>query len=65
MEDKKMCKCPTCGGVGQVEYIPKPVFKSDTNRPLAKKLRKKGYTVRQIAKMLGYKNPGSISNLLK
>jgi len=65
MEDKKMCKCPTCGGIGQIEFIPTHISHAETHRPLAKKLRKKGYTIRQIAKMLGYKHPGSISNLLK
>jgi len=63
---QEKCKCPTCGGSGSVNRIVvKPVGLTDTNRPLAKKLRKKGYTIRQIASMLGYKNPGSITNLLK
>lgn len=31
----------------------------------AKKLRSQGKTIRQIAKELGYKHPGSISHLLK
>lgn len=31
---------------------------------IAKSLRAKGYTIRQIARFLGYKNPGSITNLL-
>ena len=36
------------------------------SRPLlAKGLREKGYTIREIARMLGYKHPGSITNLLK
>lgn len=65
MDDKtnsKWCTCPTCGGSGSVELV---LSTAETNRPLAIKLRQKGYTIRQIAKMLGYKNPGSISNLLK
>ena len=63
---KDKCKCPTCGGSGEIDrIILKPQGLSDTNKPLAKKLKKKGYTIRQIAKMLGYKHPGSISHLLK
>jgi hypothetical protein len=62
MADKKMCTCPTCGGSGEIEVV---MSYTETNRPIAKKLRSKGYTIRQIAKMLGYKNPGSITNLLK
>lgn len=31
----------------------------------AKSLREQGYTIREIAATLGYKHPGSISNLLK
>jgi hypothetical protein len=32
---------------------------------LAKGLREKNYSIRQIARMLGYKHPGSISHLLE
>lgn len=32
---------------------------------VAKNLREQGYTIREIAATLGYKNPGSITNLLK
>lgn len=31
---------------------------------LAKRLKKKGHTIREIATILGYKHPGSISHLL-
>lgn len=31
---------------------------------LAKKLRKRGHTIREIASILGYKHPGSVSYLL-
>lgn len=30
----------------------------------AKELKIKGFTIREIAKMLGYKHPGSVSHLL-
>jgi ribonuclease HI len=32
---------------------------------IAKSMKKKGYTIRAIAKFMGYKNPGSITHLLK
>jgi hypothetical protein len=32
---------------------------------IAKTLREEGYTIREIAATLGYKHPGSITNLLK
>lgn len=62
MGEKTKCKCPTCNGTGEVETV---ISLSETNRPLAKKLIDKGYSVRQAAHMLGYKNPGSITNLLR
>lgn len=31
---------------------------------IAKKLRSKGHTIREIAEILGYRHPGSITNLL-
>lgn len=31
---------------------------------IAKRLRKRGHTIREIAQILGYKHPGSITNLL-
>lgn len=57
------CKCPLCDGTGKIEMVVKPLV-SD-NKKAAQRLSKKGYTVRQIMKTLGYKNPGSISHLLK
>lgn len=32
---------------------------------VAKQLREQGYTIREIAATLGYKHPGSVTNLLK
>lgn len=41
----------------------KKIIANDKN--LAKDLRAKGHTIREIATILGYKHPGSISFLLK
>lgn len=63
MEKEKIYNtCPACKGSGCVEVV---ISKSDTNRPIAKKLIAKGHSVRKVAAMLGYKNPGSITNLLR
>jgi hypothetical protein len=36
----------------------------DSHPKIAVSLKKKGHTIREIAKILGYKHPGSISHLL-
>jgi hypothetical protein len=56
-------KCPLCKGVGEVDTS--PPNKRDFHRKMAKDMRKEGFTFRQIMEALGYKHPGSISNLLK
>lgn len=55
-------KCPLCNGCGKIEVQVKtaPVELEKA----AKNMRKEGFTIRQIAKVLGYKHPGSISHLL-
>jgi transposase-like protein len=57
-------KCPLCNGCGEieVEVIIKP--SSSELKKAAMRMRKQGYTIRQIAKTLGKKHPGSISHLL-
>ncbi len=61
--EKRTCVCPACGGTGQIEAVVR-ISTADTHRAIAQKLRKEGVTIRDIAKMLGYKNPGSITHLL-
>jgi len=55
-------KCPLCNGCGEIELEVKLVPK-DLERA-ARNMRKEGFTIRQIAKALGKKHPGSISHLL-
>ena len=58
--------CPVCGGNGQLE-APKGKTKQDPDGRFAhaaKALKAEGYTVREIARLLGYKHPGSVSHLL-
>lgn len=63
-EEEKTRPCPTCQGSGVVSVVV-AVSKTATARPLAIKLRNDGYSIREIAAMLGYTHPGSISNLLR
>lgn len=60
--------CPVCKGDGHFKPPKKGTGKQvDIDGRFsyaAKALRNDGYTIRQIAKILGFKNPGSISNLL-
>jgi len=42
----------------------RPSVKYINNREIAIKLRNEGKTIREIAVLLGYKNPGSITHLL-
>jgi hypothetical protein len=57
------CKCPLCGGRGEVER--KPPKTTDEDAKLARRLKRKGFTIREIMVALGYRHPGSISHLLK
>lgn len=62
---KKFC-CPVCEGTGEVTFsvpIGVPALRK-RHKIIAVKMRKKGYTIRNIMKALGYTSPGSISYLL-
>lgn len=39
--------------------------KLDNSHIIANDLRNEGYSIRKIAKIMGYKHPGSVSHLLK
>lgn len=55
-------KCPLCNGCGKIEVEVKPAV-SELQKA-AQRMKKDGFTIRQIAKALGKKHPGSISHLL-
>lgn len=59
-------ECSICLGTGKLEPpAPRSFFKSEVDLPsIAKALRKAGYSYRQTARIMGYKDPGSISHLL-
>ena len=56
-------KCPTCKGTGKV----KPFHDGsvESRRKTAIKLRRKGFSIRQIQKALGFKSQTSVAHLLK
>jgi hypothetical protein len=54
--------CPICRGSGSLPE-PKPQRKDerDTRREMARVLREHGYSLRQIAGLVGYKSPRSVA----
>lgn len=55
-------KCPLCKGCGEIQVETK--LSPTQIEKAAKNMRKEGFTIRKIAKVLGKKHPGSISHLL-
>jgi hypothetical protein len=59
-------KCPCCNGTGDIgEPKKKEIQVVEVKREMALKLREQGFSLRQIQKVLGYKNVRSIVYLLK
>jgi hypothetical protein len=58
-------KCPLCDGTGVVGGTKKlsPILR-EAHVKEAKRMRKEGYTLRQIAAALGHEHPQTIQNLL-
>jgi uncharacterized protein YbaR (Trm112 family) len=58
--------CPMCKGAGKIKFTPKvPIQVRNEHKRLAKELRNYGFRIREIASLLGYQHPGSITNLLQ
>lgn len=58
--------CPICKGSGKLEDPHKmQVDQVSVNTDIAKKLREKGFSIRQIMRALNYKSTRSITELLK
>jgi hypothetical protein len=66
MSRKEFIKCPICKGAG---IVPPPqssrIGMHELKRGAAVVLRQKGYGVRQIQRLLGYKSPHSAQVLLQ
>jgi transposase len=57
--------CPICKGSGTLNA---PTFKQKAlqeKRKTAISLKKQGYSIREIMKIMGYKSPRSIQTLIK
>jgi len=65
MSKKIIKECPMCGGTGQIGVHPRltPILK-EAHIKEAARLRKEGYTLRQIAVFLGHEHPQTVQNLL-
>lgn len=62
--ERTTCECPLCHGMGRLSLADNNTADGDYKNA-AKELRKRGFTIRQIAQKLGFKHPGSVSHLLK
>lgn len=60
-------KCPACEGTGEFELIPSHIDDHQIymKQIVAETLIGKGYSYRQVAKILGYKSPRSVQYLLE
>ena len=56
-------ECPCCNGTGIIGDAPL-VLQREKQIEIAKKLAEKGFSLREIAKIMGYKSQGSIKHLL-
>lgn len=57
--------CPLCAGKGHLEILPKKAQLSRERRQLVVKLRKAGYTIREISKMLNFKSTTYVQKVIK
>lgn len=57
-------KCLFCNGTGELEN-PRDIAVTDIKREVAKRLRKEGYSIRQIMKIMNYNSPAAVTHLLK
>lgn len=60
-------QCPICKGKGKIiapYQFPYLRIEIDSSK-IAEELRKSGYSLREIGKLLGYKNPESVKWLLR
>ena len=65
MKHQKL-KCPVCKGSGEVPPPSEKIKERQRRRAeVANKLRDKGYSIREIAALMGYKSPNSVFILLE
>jgi len=64
IESSQTTICPLCNGVGVVHKSMVKTKRGHSLHIAAKKMLDSGMTYREVAKLLGFKHPGSISNLI-
>jgi hypothetical protein len=65
MPVKKKILCPTCRGFGEIDEPNNTMgAKSKRQSKIAHTLKKEGYSYREIAALMGYSSPHSVSVLL-
>lgn len=65
LKSPEKINCPMCNGEGKIEQ---PHFKQKIMKEkyqTAIRMHKEGYSIREIAKAMGYKSPRSVHKLLK
>ena len=62
---KETQKCPVCHGSGEIDKAgSKTASRQRRKKNIARALRKEGYTIREIAALMGYKSPSQVHGLL-
>jgi len=57
--------CPVCCGAGKITKAGNNIASKQRRRKLiAETLRAEGYTIREIAALMGYKSPSTVHQLL-
>ena len=63
---KQKDKCPVCKGTGEIHGPNESIRDRQKRRSeIANKLRDTGYSIREIAALMGYKSPNSVFILLE
>ena len=57
-------KCPMCDGCGQIDGPHLKQKKMNVKTATAKKMKKQGYSIREIMRAMNYKSPRSVDKLL-
>lgn len=60
----KIC-CPVCEGEGKIEAPSLKQKMMEEKRKIAKSLQDQKYSIREIMRLMGYKSPRSIQQLLE
>lgn len=63
---KEKVNCPVCKGHGKIDKAGKTVdARRRRRKDIAEKLRSEGYSIREIAALMGYKSPSTVDWILK